>query len=159
MQVTDRKHYVGGELKLGSVTPGKGKYWSNIVAYIDQIDRLDAYLTVYETCEFAWRCRSGGTHRKIYASRDEDAGIAIRMMDEQMYMVNTVIENLGLSRVKDTFVGDQVNVRGVSGGEKKRVTCAEMFCVGCPVLCCDEISTGLDGTFCVPFYRLRPKKS
>jgi ABC-type multidrug transport system ATPase subunit len=42
-------------------------------------------------------------------------------------------------------VGDQENVRGISGGEKKRVTVAEMLCVGSPIICCDEISTGLDG--------------
>jgi ABC-type proline/glycine betaine transport system ATPase subunit len=43
-----------------------------------------------------------------------------------------------------TFVGDQNTVRGVSGGEKKRVTVAEMLVVNTPVICCDEISTGLD---------------
>jgi ABC-type Mn2+/Zn2+ transport system ATPase subunit len=145
--VTDKNHKLGGTVQIGSVRPAKGVYWSKLVAYIDQIDRLDAYLTVYETCEFAWRCRSGGTHRKVYSSHDPDADEAISLMDEQMFMVNKVIDVLGLTRVKDTFVGDQVSVRGISGGEKKRVTCAEMFCVGCPVLCCDEISTGLDGTF------------
>jgi ABC-type Mn2+/Zn2+ transport system ATPase subunit len=144
--VADKNHLLGGTVKIGGVQPAKNVYWSKLVAYIDQIDRLDAYLTVYETCEFAWRCRSGGTHRKVYSSHDPDAEEAIALMDEQMFMVNKVIDVLGLTRVKDTFVGDQVSVRGISGGEKKRVTCAEMFCVGCPVLCCDEISTGLDGT-------------
>lgn len=42
-----------------------------------------------------------------------------------MTAVNKILEILGLSRVKDTFVGDQTTVRGVSGGEKKRVTVAE----------------------------------
>jgi ABC-type Mn2+/Zn2+ transport system ATPase subunit len=152
--VADKNHKLGGTVQIGSVRPAKGVYWSKLVAYIDQIDRLDAYLTVYETCEFAWRCRSGGTHRKVYSSHDPDADEAISLMDEQMFMVNKVIDVLGLRRVKDTFVGDQVSVRGVSGGEKKRVTCAEMFCVGCPVLCCDEISTGLDGTFREPYVGL-----
>ena len=59
----------------------------------------------------------------------------------------TTMEALGLTRVKDTFVGDQQTVRGVSGGEKKRVTVGEMSVGFFPVLCMDEISTGLDGTF------------
>ena len=75
---------------------------------------------------------------------DPDVQKAIEKMDEEDWMVKAVMEGLGLTRVKDTFVGDNVAVRGVSGGEKKRVTVAEMFCVGAPVICCDEISTGLD---------------
>lgn len=43
------------------------------------------------------------------------------------------------------FTGDQTTVRGVSGGEKKRVTVAELAVARVPIMCCDEISTGLDG--------------
>lgn len=38
-----------------------------------------------------------------------------------MVIVNKVIEFLGLSRCKDTYVGDN-RIRGVSGGEKKRTS-------------------------------------
>jgi ABC-type thiamine transport system ATPase subunit len=65
------------------------------------------------------------------------------------------LTGLGLARVQDTFVGDQDTVRGVSGGEKRRVTVAEMGVTQFPVLCADEISTGLDGKFtpdCVSFH-------
>jgi ABC-type multidrug transport system ATPase subunit len=51
--------------------------------------------------------------------------------------------SLGLNEVKDTFVGD-TNVRGVSGGQRRRVTVGEMLMNSSPVLCGDEISTGLD---------------
>ena len=34
---------------------------------------------------------------------------------------------------------------GVSGGERKCVTVAEVAVTLVPILCCDEISTGLDG--------------
>lgn len=37
-----------------------------------------------------------------------------------------------------------VQVRGVSGGERKRVTSGEMLVSNQRVLCMDEISTGLD---------------
>jgi ABC-type multidrug transport system ATPase subunit len=120
-------------------------YWSSLVAFIDQIDRLHPYLTVKETLDFAWQCRSGGTHAKPYYDMDDaDVKEAVEKMDKDDWLVNAVMEGFGLARVKDTFVGDNTSVRGVSGGEKKRVTVAEMFCVETPVMCCDEISTGLD---------------
>ena len=50
---------------------------------------------------------------------------------------------LGLQNVADTFVGDE-SLRGVSGGEKKRVTSAEVLVGSQWAIFMDEISTGLD---------------
>jgi ABC-type multidrug transport system ATPase subunit len=84
---------------------------------------------------------------KPYFGNDDAVKKIVEQMDEEHYQVSKVMAGLGLTRVKDTFVGDQTTVRGVSGGEKKRVTVAEMSTIGVPVICCDEISTGLDGEF------------
>lgn len=54
-----------------------------------------------------------------------------------------ILAALGLSEVEDTFVGDTF-VRGVSGGQRRRVTVGEMLMSRSPILCGDEISTGLD---------------
>jgi len=124
-----KNHMVGGEVSIAGVTPAKGTYWSNLVAYIDQIDRLHPYMTVQEVLEFAWRCSSGGTHRKAYTGEGPEVDEAIAQMDKDLTVVMLVMRALGLTRVKDTFVGDQSTVRGVSGGEKKRVTVAEMLVV------------------------------
>ena len=78
-------------------------------------------------------------------SNDSEVLELIRHLDEEKWAVGKVLEALGLTRVKDTFVGDTSTVRGVSGGERKRVTVAELAVTRVPVLCCDEISTGLDG--------------
>lgn len=94
-----------------------------------QIDRIQPYLTVKEVCEFAWRCKSGGTHRKEFHGEGPEVDEAIAKMDKDMWVVVQIMRVLGLTRVKDTFVGDQSTVRGVSGGEKKRVTVAEMLVV------------------------------
>ena len=121
--------------------------WSNIVSYVDQIDRLHGYLTVKETLEFAFDCRLAGTH---YTARtkenDEDVKKLVKEMDEQGWLVNGVLGAIGLARVKDTFVGND-KVRGVSGGQRKRVTVGEMMCVSSQIQMLDEISTGLDGKF------------
>ncbi|KAI3814129.1 hypothetical protein L1987_18876 [Smallanthus sonchifolius] len=52
---------------------------------------------------------------------------------------------LGLETCADTMVGDQMR-RGISGGEKKRVTIGEMLVGTANVFLMDEISTGLDSS-------------
>lgn len=52
---------------------------------------------------------------------------------------------MGLGRAGDTPIGDRVR-RGVSGGERHRVTTAEMLCGTYVVFFFDEISTGLDSS-------------
>ncbi|VAI89879.1 unnamed protein product [Triticum turgidum subsp. durum] len=52
---------------------------------------------------------------------------------------------LGLDICADTIVGDQMQ-RGISGGQKKRVTTGEMIVGPTKVLFMDEISTGLDSS-------------
>jgi ABC-type multidrug transport system ATPase subunit len=142
---TSPNHVFGGTVSISAVAANDpGIYWSNLVGYIDQIDRLHPYLTVHETAEFAWRCRTGGTHRRPYFGTGPEVDALIAQLDEKLVTVHKILDILGLARVQDTFVGDASTVRGVSGGEKKRVTVAEMLVMTAPVLCCDEISTGLD---------------
>lgn len=45
--------------------------------------------------------------------------------------MESTLEALGLTYVKDTFVGDE-NVRGVSGGQRRRVTLGEVSYNMCP---------------------------
>jgi ABC-type lipoprotein export system ATPase subunit len=143
----DKDHQVGGTVSIDNFTAEtKDCLWSNAVGYIDQIDRLNPWLTVMETCAFSWRCRSGQTHKTpLFDAQFMDE--EIKKLDKDLAIVNQTLTGLGLARVADTFVGDQVTVRGVSGGEKRRVTVAEMGVAQFPVLCADEISTGLDGKF------------
>lgn len=141
----DKDHQVGGTVSIDNFTSEtKDCIWSNAVGYIDQIDRLNPWLTVMETCAFSWRCRSGQTHKTpLFDAQFMDE--EIEKLDKALAIVNKTLIGLGLARVADTFVGDQETVRGVSGGEKRRVTVAEMGVAQFPVLCADEISTGLDG--------------
>lgn len=57
--------------------------------------------------------------------------------------VDLLLKMMGLHHCKDVLVGDQMT-RGISGGEKKRLTCGEMVTADRPVSFMDEISTGLD---------------
>lgn len=143
--IVNKDCHFDGEVTLSGLSPKDKKiYWTNLVSYIDQIDRLHPFLTVYETLMFSWMCRSGGTHYLPYYGQGSEVMEEVAKMDKEFYMINVILQLLGLKRVENTFVGDKTNVRGVSGGEKKRVTVAEMFTTRTPVLCGDEISTGLD---------------
>jgi ABC-type multidrug transport system ATPase subunit len=115
----------------------------NAIAYIDQLDKHAPLLTVNDTFEFAFRCKAGGTHIEPAFVKTAEQRAFVRELDRDRSRVNFVLEALGLSHVKDTFVGNET-VRGVSGGQRRRVTVGEMIVQRTPVLCGDEISTGLD---------------
>ena len=141
----DSHHTIGGSVEVNGVNSKSDEIvWSNLVSYVDQIDRLHGYLTVKETLSFAFDCCYGGTHSgPMITINNEDERKLIKALDDDGWLVDVVMRAVGLKRVQDTFVGND-KVRGVSGGEKKRVTVAEMMVARTFVDCFDEISTGLD---------------
>ncbi|KAK6772687.1 hypothetical protein RDI58_027925 [Solanum bulbocastanum] len=62
---------------------------------------------------------------------------------EAVFVTDYVLKLLGLDICADTMVGDEM-IRGISGGQKKRVTTGEMLVGPSKALFMDEISTGLD---------------
>ncbi|KAG8087776.1 hypothetical protein GUJ93_ZPchr0010g11308 [Zizania palustris] len=58
---------------------------------------------------------------------------------------NFIIKILGLSECADTIIGDDLR-RGISGGQKKRVTIGEMLVRISRCFFMDDISTGLDSS-------------
>ncbi|KAI8529592.1 hypothetical protein RHMOL_Rhmol12G0236900 [Rhododendron molle] len=73
------------------------------------------------------------------ARRERDAGIFPEAE------VDLFMKMLGLDVCRDTIVGDGMQ-RGISGGQKKRVTTGEMIVGSAKTLFMDEISTGLDSS-------------
>jgi ABC-type multidrug transport system ATPase subunit len=117
----------------------------NAIAYVDQLDRHAPRLTVDETFEFAFQCKRGGTHLDYSLKEDKEAIKQGAKADAERLLVNTTEGTLGLDHVKDTFVGNDA-IRGVSGGQRRRVTVGEMVLNGAPIMCGDEISNGLDSS-------------
>ncbi|XP_057729423.1 pleiotropic drug resistance protein 1-like [Arachis stenosperma] len=127
-------------------------------AYISQTDLHIGELTVRETLAFSARCQGIGTRYDMLAelSRREKAQNIKPDPDLDIYMKAAALEGqetnvvtdyimkiLGLEVCADTMVGDEM-IRGISGGQKKRVTTGEMLVGPARVLFMDEISTGLD---------------
>jgi ABC-type multidrug transport system ATPase subunit len=66
------------------------------------------------------------------------------------YIARVVMAVFGLSHTYHTKVGNDY-VRGVSGGERKRVSIAEMMVAGSPICAWDNSTRGLDSTSALKF--------
>ncbi|MCD7463337.1 transcription factor [Datura stramonium] len=129
-------------------------------AYISQHDLHIGEMTVRETLEFSARCQGVGSRyemlvelsRREKAAKikpDPDIDIFMKALaaegQEANFVTDYVLKLLGLDICADTMVGDEM-VRGISGGQKKRVTTGEMLVGPSKALFMDEISTGLDSS-------------
>ncbi|KAK9101862.1 hypothetical protein Sjap_019116 [Stephania japonica] len=129
-------------------------------AYISQNDVHIGEMTVRETLAFSARCQGVGTQYEMLAelSRREIAANIKPDLDLDVYMKAAAMEGqkenvvtdyilkiLGLDICADTMVGNEM-IRGISGGQKKRVTTGEMLVGPAKALFMDEISTGLDSS-------------
>ncbi|CAN6442098.1 unnamed protein product [Victoria cruziana] len=127
-------------------------------AYVSQQDSHVAEMTVRETLDFAGRCQGVGIKYDMLlelSRREKDAGIkpdedldlfmkALALEGEQTGLVTEyIMKILGLNICADTIVGDEM-LRGISGGQKKRLTTGELLVGPARVLFMDDISTGLD---------------
>ncbi|KAH0562043.1 hypothetical protein GP486_003252 [Trichoglossum hirsutum] len=117
------------------------KSFKGEVVYNQEVDYHFPHLTVGETLEFAAACRTPrnriwNTTRKEYVTHMRDVMLAI----------------FGLSHTINTKVGNDF-VRGVSGGERKRVSIAEMALSGSPIACWDNSTRGLDAATALEFVR------
>uniref|UniRef100_A0A0E0F160 ABC transporter domain-containing protein n=1 Tax=Oryza meridionalis TaxID=40149 RepID=A0A0E0F160_9ORYZ len=152
LKVTGQVEYNG--VNLNTFVPDKTS------AYISQYDLHIPEMTVRETLDFSARFQGVGTRAEIMKEvirREKEAGITPDL-DIDTYMKAISVEGLersmqtdyimkimGLDICADIIVGDVMR-RGISGGEKKRLTTGEMIVGPSRALFMDEISTGLDSS-------------
>ncbi|KAL9264841.1 Pleiotropic drug resistance protein 1-like protein [Drosera capensis] len=128
--------------------------------YISQHDVHIGELTVRETLSYSARFQGVGdrydmlaelSRREKEANIKPDPDIDLFMKAgaaegrEESVITDYMLKVLGLEVCADTMVGDNM-LRGISGGQKKRVTTGEMLVGPAKVLFMDEISTGLDSS-------------
>ncbi|KAH9780008.1 ABC transporter G family member 37 [Citrus sinensis] len=129
-------------------------------AYISQYDLHIAEMTVRETIDFSARCQGSG-HRAdilmevikleklagIFPDPDVDAYMKAISAEglENSLQTDYILKILGLDICADTMVGDPMR-RGISGGQKKRLTTGELIVGPTRALFMDEISNGLDSS-------------
>jgi ATP-binding cassette subfamily G (WHITE) protein 2 (PDR) len=72
------------------------------------------------------------------------------MKDFAQHMRDVIMAIFGISHTINTVVGNDF-IRGVSGGERKRVTIAEAALSGAPLQCWDNSTRGLDSANAIEF--------
>lgn len=115
------------------------KEFKGETVYNQEVDKHFPHLTVGQTLEFAAAVRTPSS-RPGGTSRDEFS----------QFVTKVVMAVLGLSHTYNTKVGDDF-VRGVSGGERKRVSVAEMMLAGAPFAAWDNSTRGLDSATALKF--------
>ncbi|XP_058112249.1 pleiotropic drug resistance protein 1-like [Magnolia sinica] len=152
LKASGKVTYNGRE--LGEFVPVK------TAAYISQYDNHIGEMTVRETLDFSARCQGVGSNYEMLqelSRREKEANIkpdpdidvymkaAALPGEEAGVVTDYIIKILGLEVCADTLVGDEM-LRGISGGQRKRVTTGEMLVGPARALFMDEISTGLDSS-------------
>jgi ATP-binding cassette subfamily G (WHITE) protein 2 (PDR) len=118
------------------------KQFRGEIVYNQEVDKHFPHLTVGSTLEFAARVRTPQKRLIEGANRESWA----------KHLVLVVLAVFGLSHTYNTRVGNDF-VRGVSGGERKRVSIAEMTLAGSPIAAWDNSTRGLDAATALEFTR------
>eukprot|EP00198_Chlamydomonas_reinhardtii_P008553 XP_001697890.1 ABC transporter [Chlamydomonas reinhardtii] len=146
-----------GSVTYNGKTPGTDFVAERAATYVSQQDTHIAEMTVAETLSFASESLGPGLSKQLYdvmRARELEAGVEPDPDLERLWVAtftqsrkNVLVEMfaklLGLDHVMDTVVGDEL-LKGISGGQKRRVTAGEMAVGLASVMFLDEISTGLD---------------
>lgn len=122
---------VGGRLSGQILFGGQRRHPSNfkrLTAYVQQDDLMHPLLTVQETLAYAARLRLPSDQ---YSEQ------------QKMERTNNVIRRLRLEAARNTKIGDHTT-RGVSGGERKRVSIGTELLTDPRLLFLDEPTSGLD---------------
>lgn len=104
------------------------------VVYNQEDDDHLPTLTVKQTLNFALETKTPSKRL---------AGISTKQFREEV--LDLLLSMLNIKHTKNTVVGNSF-VRGVSGGERKRVSIAEMFCSTASVAAWDNSTRGLDAS-------------
>ncbi|KAI9569369.1 ABC-2 type transporter-domain-containing protein [Boletus coccyginus] len=118
----------------------KERYRGDVV-YCPEDDVHFPTLKVWETLEFASMMRTPSS-RAHSQSRSAHA----------MHTAEALMRIFGLERARDTVVGN-ASLRGISGGEKKRVSLAEVMSARGKIVCWDNATRGLDSSTALEFIR------
>lgn len=110
-----------------------------LIAFSD--DRHIATLTVAQTLDFALSTKTPGKTGRLPNLTSKEFRSEVK---------RTMLRMLNMSHTEHTLVGDEF-VRGVSGGERKRVSIAEMMATRARVQCWDNSTRGLDASTALDF--------
>lgn len=117
------------------------KHFRGEVVYCAETENHFPHMTVGDTLTFAAKMRTPknrpqGVSREMYAR----------------HMAEVAMATFGLSHTKNSKVGNDY-IRGVSGGERKRVSIAEVYLSQASLQCWDNSTRGLDSATALEFIK------
>lgn len=134
--------HVGGEVTYGGIDYKTfSKHYRGQVVYNEEEDQHYPTLTTKQTLQFALRTKTPGTRLPDETKRD--------FVDKIIYLLGNM---LGLTKQMDTVVGNAF-VRGLSGGERKRLSIAEVMTTQSSITCFDCSTRGLDAASALDYVR------
>eukprot|EP00223_Ostreococcus_mediterraneus_P005998 CAMPEP_0179689398 /NCGR_PEP_ID=MMETSP0936-20121108/3175_1 /TAXON_ID=548131 ORGANISM="Ostreococcus mediterraneus, Strain clade-D-RCC2573" /NCGR_SAMPLE_ID=MMETSP0936 /ASSEMBLY_ACC=CAM_ASM_000574 /LENGTH=1734 /DNA_ID=CAMNT_0021562003 /DNA_START=11 /DNA_END=5218 /DNA_ORIENTATION=- len=123
-----RTHSIRGDIRVNG-QPIVSSQIRRLSGYVTQDDVLPGTATVHEHLLFHAKLRlPSGTSSEAIRKR-----------------VCATMQILGIEKLADSFIGDQFQ-RGLSGGEKRRVSIATELLMSPGIMFLDEPTTGLDST-------------
>ncbi|KAK6068393.1 multidrug resistance protein CDR1 [Seiridium cupressi] len=136
-------HRVTGQVHYGSLNSKQAEQFRHQIAMNTEDDLHFPTLKVSETMSFA-------ASTKIPRSKPEGSTSDLSFVDAQ---TEKVLGSLGIAHTAETVVGDEF-IRGLSGGERKRVSLAEVMATEATVQCWDNSTRGLDASNALDFARV-----
>ncbi|KAI0829168.1 ABC-2 type transporter-domain-containing protein [Hypoxylon sp. FL0890] len=132
---------VTGEVLYGPFTAKEFKQYRGEAVYNQEDDVHHATLTVEQTLRFALDTK---------VSNKLPAGTTKSKFKEDV--ITMLLKMFNIEHTRKTVVGDAL-VRGVSGGERKRVSIAEMMITNACILSWDNSTRGLDASTALDFVK------
>lgn len=126
---------VDGDVHFGTMDHKESEAYRGQIVMNTEEEIFFPTLTVGDTMDFA-------TKNKVPLNRSSDLPTA---KDYRVDMKKFLLESLGISHTANTKVGNEY-VRGVSGGERKRVSIIECMATRGSVCCWDNSTRGLDAS-------------
>ncbi|KAJ9478985.1 putative Protein SNQ2 (putative) [Pseudozyma hubeiensis] len=131
-----------GDVHYGGISAKEmGKRYLGEVVYSEEDDQHHATLTVARTIDFALRLKA---HAKMLPDHTKQS---YRKM-----IRDTFLKMVNIEHTKHTLVGS-ATVRGVSGGERKRVSILEGLASGASVFSWDNSTRGLDASTALDYVK------
>ncbi|KAI0431328.1 P-loop containing nucleoside triphosphate hydrolase protein [Xylaria sp. FL1042] len=134
---------VSGKVRYGNIGHEQARRFRHKIVMNTEDDQHFPSLTVSEVMEFAV-----GT--KMTKQGPESTTSKERLIGDK---TEVILDSLGISHTMETVVGNEF-IRGVSGGERKRVSLAEVMATEASVQCWDNSTRGLDASNAFDFAKV-----
>ncbi|KAF8511207.1 ABC-2 type transporter-domain-containing protein [Gautieria morchelliformis] len=134
--------YIGGDVRYAGISASEmEKRYKGEVVYNGEDDIHIPTLTVGQTLSFALSTKTPGKRLPGVSRKEFNARL-----------LQTFLKMFNIRHTERTLVGNAF-VRGVSGGERKRVSIAEMMATRAHVTCWDNSTRGLDASTALDYVK------